>query len=111
MRQNEEGGGRMSSIEQTIRNLTKAQRSALDHFASGGTRKIFTQRTLAKLKSLGLIVSEQVIEPIGRGAEFRFTRYDVPTPVHMAWCAVCSEEFDALSDDAKAAMEAPDYSP
>lgn len=96
----------MSDIEQSIRKLSEAQRNVLDLIAIGAESG-FHPRTLAKLEQLGLIESEQASQMTGLGL-FTWTRYFMPIRVHIAWCSVCSSEFDALSPEEQAAMMGPD---
>lgn len=87
-----------------IKSLTKAQRETLDRLSmsmpAGASR-----RTLQSLERRWLIVGSMCVSIDGR---FRWIEYHVPIAVHMAWCAVCLEEWHALSDEEKAQMEAGD---
>lgn len=90
------------TYEEEIRKLTKAQRGVLDSLAMG-VQMWATKRTLDALRTRGLIVGR----PMKDGA-LHWTEYDVPPAVHIAWAQVGTEDFDALSPEEQAAMEAPD---
>jgi hypothetical protein len=90
-------------IEAVIRKLSKAQRNALDQLATGQPGNMFHPKTITSLLDLELI--EAVPR---RDGNFSWMDYNVPIRVHIAWCNVASAEFDALSPEEQAAMEAPD---
>lgn len=96
----------MTDFEAVIRNLPKAQRRALDNLSCGLSAGA-SQRTLAALADRGLIVGQERTSR-DRFGVMTWIEYEVPIPVHMAWCAVCAEEWDALAPEERAAMEAPD---
>lgn len=87
--------------EHLIRSLTDAQRATLDQLATGATTG--HSGVLRRLEALDLIVGYK--RSIGF---FSWTEYEVPIHVHIAWAAVCSAEFDALSPEEQAAMEGPE---
>jgi len=95
----------MSVTERFIRTLTKAQRNALDCFATA-VRPSCQTRTLEVLERRGLIVGEERM--VANAPNFRFTEYHVPVHVHAIWSQICAEEYDALSPEERAALEAPD---
>lgn len=93
----------MIDFEAIISNLSVPQRETLDRIATGQSQGTNTQ-ILKALEAKGLIDSHERTE---RG-RFTWVEYVTPTHIHIAWAAVCSAEFDALSSEERAAMEAPD---
>lgn len=93
----------MSDLETVIRKLSKAQRKILDKLSTGHRGNIFHPKSINRLIELELVavVSHRV-------GNFEWVDYDVPINAHIAWCNVASAEFDALSPEEQAAMEAPD---
>lgn len=79
---------------------TPAQRKALDAIGCGEPPRR-SAKTVAALFDAGLIV--EVGTEVRRDAlgEYRIPAYEMPTPVHIAWCAAA-----ALSDTEMAAFEA-----
>ncbi len=95
-----------TDYEHLIRSLNKAQRALLDQLAIEQVEQGHPA-TIGKLWELGLIESEDK-QSRERFGLFKWTAYYVPIHVHIAWAAVCAAEFDALSPEEQAAMEAPD---
>jgi len=77
-----------------IRKLSPYQRDTLGRIAIGDDRFIHP-KTAEALQKRGLIVSRKETHSCSSD-RFRVvvTRYDVPIPVHMAWCEWCSEQED-----------------
>ncbi len=70
---------------------TKAERRVLDSIGCGKTTPYMTDRLREKLLRDGLIVE---IEPLILGhppLTVRVRQFEMPTPVHMAWCASFDE--------------------
>lgn len=89
----------MSTTEHLIRTLSPAQRVALDRIATALPPEC-ASKTLRVLERRGLI--------IGESGALGQPEYRVPTSIHALWAQICSEEFDALSSEERAALEAPD---
>lgn len=72
-----------------FRNLSPAQSAVFERIATGQPPRA-GQQTLAALERLGLVTSFD--EVVGRDAlgYIVVTSYEVPTPVHMEWCAWCA---------------------
>jgi hypothetical protein len=96
----------VSDFESVIRKLPKVQRRALDNLAIGLPAQA-SQRTLAALADRGLIVGHAQTSR-DRFGVMTWIEYEVPIAAHMAWCAICSEEWDAMSPEERAEAEAPD---
>lgn len=72
--------------------LTKQQRSAFEQIATGNDTGIISI-TLEKL------LAKELIEKIRyRKGSFSMYRYQVPIPVHMAWCEWCSKNVKEDND-------------
>jgi hypothetical protein len=78
--------------EWMIQALSPNQRHVLDLIAINEDRG-HHPRTLESLERRHLIVARD--ELLGGRFPVRIKRYDVPTPVHMAWCALCAKEVEA----------------
>lgn len=57
------------------------------------------------LEARGLVVAHRLVDRTGIGV-FSWTEYEVPIYVHIAWCAVGSAEYDAMTPEEKAEAEA-----
>jgi len=88
--------------------LTRAQRCVLGCIAIGQDG-YHNDRTLAKLEALGLIVRRDEVLPPTRQCRFPMTvrRWDVPTPVHIAWCEWCSRQSDVIAEVEQDGKEQP----
>lgn len=72
-------------------NLSTLQMEALCSVAFGESGAGFSQSTLRSLVRRGLI-EPKVIEQPTRFGKFTFTVYEMPLPVHIAFCAWCEEQ-------------------
>lgn len=74
--------------------LSARQIAALCDVAFGGVGRGFAPATLESLVRLELIESVQVVEhaPEFGGANFVWTAYTMPLPVHIAFCEWCSAQ-------------------
>jgi len=88
--------------------LTRAQRCVLGCIAIGQDG-CHNDRTLAKLEALGLIVRRDEVLPPTRQCRFPMPvrRWDVPTPVHIAWCEWCSRQPDVIAEVEQDGKEQP----
>lgn len=93
----------MSDFEATIRKLTTAQRHALDAIAMNQPPRS-SKRALESLEKLGLIHAEKRSDQTRLGT-FVWKEYHTPVPVHIAWCSVCSSEYDGMTDEERAEAE------
>jgi hypothetical protein len=77
-------------LRETFDRLTKPQTEVLANVAFGGKGGGCNSRTLESLERKGLIggIEDESPGPLG---VFRFRRWDMPMPVHIAFCAWCSE--------------------
>lgn len=87
---------------------TPAQRRALDEIGCGNFSPVMAPRTREALLKAGLI------EPCGhklvgeKPFQLRVDEYQMPLPVHKAWCDHQSEEWDKLPEEEKRREMEPD---
>ena len=79
---------------------TSAQRRALDAIGCGQPPRC-SAKTVAALLDAGLIIDAGTETRRDTLGEYRIPAYEMPTPVHIAWCAAV-----AMSDAEMAALEA-----
>jgi hypothetical protein len=65
---------------------TPAQRRALDAIGCGNENPIMARSTRDALLRTGLVERLQARIIGGGGPSVRIERFDMPIPVHMAWC-------------------------
>ena len=78
--------------------LTARQIAGLGNVAFGQHGAGLHSFTLVRLANLGLIVPE-VVEEQTRQGRLRYTRWEMPLPVHIAFCEWCSKQPDLPGDD------------
>lgn len=78
----------------TFKGLTEAQQRVFEQIATGNDAG-HNSRTLAALVKKGMIEEEKQSGGTYRGKTiFWITRYFVPLPVQLLWCAWCAEQPD-----------------
>lgn len=80
-----------------IKGLTKSQKEVFEDVAIGSPRKLsnFHLAAVNKLLSMGAIeFCGNTLLCKDRFGEVWETQYQVPIPVHAAWCKWCSDNFD-----------------
>lgn len=74
---------------------TSAQKRILDEIGCGNHAPIMAKSTMARMLADGLIVEiGSRSEPFIGGLKMTIRQFDMPTPVHMAWCDFQSEQHD-----------------
>lgn len=96
----------IQEVETSIRSLSKAQRDALDSITMGQPNGA-SRRTMLSLVHRGLLGEISIEERTAMGT-FSWTQHAITPLVHMVWASVCAAEYDALSQEEKAALAAPD---
>ena len=71
---------------------TPAQRRVLDSIGCGNHSPIMMKATREAMLKVGLIVELPGREDIYAGMRMTIRQFDMPTPVHMAWCDAVSGE-------------------
>jgi hypothetical protein len=92
-------------MSKRFRDLTPAQEAAFERIAINEEPQC-SRKTIAALKSAGLIAEyEEVIGADAFGAII-VPCYEVPTPVHIEWCAWCETMYE--NENNPSCAHAPD---
>jgi len=75
--------------------ISSAQRRVLDAVGCGNHSPIAARRTIEAMLAKGLLFEIEPIRlPIFGGLHMNVRQFDMPIHVHIAWCDLCSSEYE-----------------